>query len=34
MVVGAFLVTAFVNDGKECFLATAFMKDGSRCFFW
>ena len=33
MVVGAFLVSAFMNDGSGCFLLTAFMKDGSGCFF-
>ena len=33
IVVGAFLVTAFMNDRSGCFLLTAFMKDGSGCFF-
>ena len=33
IVVGAFLVTTFMNDGSGCFLVSAFMNDRSGCFF-
>ena len=34
MVVGAFLVTAFMSDGNGCFFVhvTAFILDGKGCF--
>ena len=32
MVVVAFLVTAFMNDGSGVFFVTALMSDGSGCF--
>ena len=34
MVVGAFLVTAFMSDVVGAFLVTAFMGDGIVCFCW